>query len=569
MKLVIFGKDSLLSNERIPFGPWCLVGNEDRYKETVFQFSNDVFAKDYQYESIELEVENLSESLLAFLSIYLNKVNDTDWSLSFWRVMVFPWLIAFIQNYLIQYLRFEKYINERGSEFIFQSSPDKTPEFINTYDFYVNGLQSIEYLEWTYSDIIRRCFPYLQRIEHQKHDNRSHKNIPRNHTLKYKIRNFIKSLLGVKNVYGIKPIEAFALGSLIKRGKHLNNQPESPPSPQQQKHKSIIVKDINWESLIEQTIPKCFLNIKKLQTPVITPNYTFQIVSGTLLYTEEEQKYQLAKYVESGGILVPCQHGSNYGVLSFFSNQKLIEYKYDHYFSWGWRNHQGSKNSATGLSSPLVEKLQKIHTSDKKNKEIILVGTITMPLFYHIISSQQPCQTLEYRNEKIEFIKSLLPENFNRLQYRYYPSNDTYNCLKDLDFVKDYFANLKICEGDLHPKLGKASLVVSDHPGTTFFLTMGANIPTVGYWNPKHWSFTSEAEQFFRQLKEQKIVFDSPAVAAEHVNFISNDISKWWHSSAVQKARKNWSHQYARSSGNWKQEWEQQIKQLNETILPG
>ena len=84
----------------------------------------------------------------------------------------------------------------------------------------------------------------------------------------------------------------------------------------------------------------------------------------------------------------------------------------------------------------------------------------------------------------------------------------------------------------------------------------------------KRCTFTEDAETLFLHLKQQKIVFDTPEAATEHINQISDDIAGWWKNEKVQEARIAWCNKFARTSKNWKKEWKQAIKKLNEEILP-
>jgi len=148
------------------------------------------------------------------------------------------------------------------------------------------------------------------------------------------------------------------------------------------------------------------------------------------------------------------------------------------------------------------------------------------------------------------------------VRYRYYFHSPLH--FKDKDYVQRLFPNLKMCEGELHPQMGLSRLVVNDHPGTTFFLTMGANVPTVGFWNRDHWLFTDEAEDLFQKLRDVKIVFDNPVEAARFVNKIAGDINSWWKSEKVQQAREEWSQMYARYDKNCFWQWFKFIRALDE-----
>ena len=48
--------------------------------------------------------------------------------------------------------------------------------------------------------------------------------------------------------------------------------------------------------------------------------------------------------------------------------------------------------------------------------------------------------------------------------------------------------------------ISDSRLVVSTYNGTTFLETMALNIPTVIFWNPKHWELRDKAIEDFEDL---------------------------------------------------------------------
>jgi putative transferase (TIGR04331 family) len=563
MKRVLFGKvhEKFNLKTHIPFGPWCFIGHEDKIDFGKYQFPSDAFKSKEDFQRAEQNVDSLIDFLFPFLCHYLNSTNNVNRSWKFWQIMIMPWLSLFIQNVISNYYRLNRFIEENGKDFIFECSSTPIAAFGNTLDFILNGIRSADYNSWVYSEILKKCF-LNPKIELLSKDGNSHCTYFNNkNSYKLKIKFLIKNLFAVKSIYGLKIYDSLVLSFLVKRKTLIKKKDYFDA----EKIKSCFLPEMNWKAFLIKCIPECFLNIDQYSPINLIPNYRFQLVSGSLLYTEEEQKYQLATYIENGGSIIPCQHGSNYGVLSSFLWIKHVEYCYSNYISWGWNHHQGIKNNAIPLPAPLIEKFKKKNNIKKKNAEILLIGTTTSPFYDFIGSFHQPNQVIEYRQDKLTFLSLLSKTCYRRLKYRYYPVSTTQ--LEDKGFILKKLPDIRLCEGDLHPQMGQASLVVSDHPGTTFNLTMGSNVPTIGFWNPEHWGFTEEAKELFYKLKQQKIIFDSPKEAANHINRIADNISEWWNSTKVQEARIDWCDKYARTSDNWKKDWKQAIEKLNEEII--
>ena len=563
MKRVIFGKvhENFNFKTHIPFGPWCFIGCENKYKWQQYRFPEDAFKTKHDFQQAAQNVDSIINYLFPVLCDYLNKVNGVRYSDKFWQIMAMPWLSLFVQNIITSYYRLKGFLDGYSTDFIFECSPKNNPIFENTLDFIQNGIRNIDYNEGVYYHIICNCFPNLNVDKRLQRENISRFQIPIRNSYKFKLKFFLKDLLAIKSVYGISVRDSVLLSLFVKRVKNHNRKKTSF----KEKISSTFLAEMEWESFAISCLPKCFLNINNFSVNPFAPTYHFKIVSGSLLYTEEEQKYKLASYVEKGGTIVTSQHGSNYGVLSTFLWIKHVEYRHSHYISWGWKDHQGLKTGATPLPSPLIEQFRNHQVEQEKKSDILLIGTTTSPFYTFIGTFHQPNQVLEYRDDKLFFLTSLSQNCFNRIKYRYYPVDETQ--LLDKEYVQARFPKIKLCDGNLNAQMGQASLIVSDHPGTTFNLTMGANVPTIGFWNPEHWGFTEEAEELFFKLKQQKIIFDTPKEAADHINQIANNIPKWWNSTKVQKARSAWSDKYARASKNWKKDWKRAIKKLNEEIV--
>ena len=83
-------------------------------------------------------------------------------------------------------------------------------------------------------------------------------------------------------------------------------------------------------------------------------------------------------------------------------------------------------------------------------------------------------------------------------------------------------------EKSFNDSIANSRLVVSTYNATTFLETMALNIPTVIFWNPKHWELRDEAIDDFEDLKRVGILYHSPEACAKHVSAIWSDVSSWW-----------------------------------------
>ena len=87
---------------------------------------------------------------------YFNKRFNIDRGYIFWKILVYPWLIAVFQNALERYLQVEKFISSNNEVFrVDLVNNDFNWNFPNTESFH-NHIYSIEYNEWLTSRIIEQ-----------------------------------------------------------------------------------------------------------------------------------------------------------------------------------------------------------------------------------------------------------------------------------------------------------------------------------------------------------------------------------------------------------------------------
>ena len=70
------------------------------------------------------------------------------------------------------------------------------------------------------------------------------------------------------------------------------------------------------------------------------------------------------------------------------------------------------------------------------------------------------------------------------------------------------------------------------------------NIPTVIFWNPKHWEIRDTAIPYFDELKQVGIFHETPESAALHVSQVWDDVDGWWKSKPVRDVLERFKSQY-------------------------
>lgn len=548
--------DDFNPEQDIVLGPWCFIDKEDIYPEwESLPFEPDIFSNPEDLAEASRVTCAFANNLVTPLSAQLNQQNGAGYSDRFWRLMLLPWLITLVQTswfnlHCVQQF-IEKYKDEQISVELISDSVDW--EFKDTLDFLYRGTLNPLFEHWLYSRIVEILCPPSWITIYVKKDVEYKEVINQNVSWKRAIYNKIVANLRCKSVCGIGPIASIFWSIFLSiKPKRFRNRNTIDGC-------ELLTNEIKWpfdfRKIIEKTIPLCFQNLKSIDCGTVRAKQgKFHLISP-LIYYNESDKFRLGLSIEKGENLILTQHGGNYGNARAYSFPSEVEYKQHSFFSWGWTDQEDYPGNIKALSSPYLSKVCNKHKP--KSQNLILVGTraALFPLRLH--SAPQPLQNLSYRRNKVQFLKSLTPNIFKETFYR--PYFNDYGSLKDKSYFKKKFADLRICGGKLNLQILKCKLLVLDHPGTTLNIALAANIPMIGFWDKKAWSMCRQAVPYFEALENAGVLFQTGQDAAKKVNEIWDDVEGWWNQEQIQKARKDWCYQYARTNKFWWWEWTKEL----------
>ena len=130
--------------------------------------------------------------------------------------------------------------------------------------------------------------------------------------------------------------------------------------------------------------------------------------------------------------------------------------------------------------------------------------------------------------------------------------------------IKINFPNLELIEkkSKIYDEIKQSRVVVCSYNATTVVECLVANVPTIMFWNQKHWELNSNSEYFFNKLKQVNILHESPTQASIFLNKNFHCIEKWWNEKKTQDALKEFINQYGLHSQSWKDEWLAEINKL-------
>lgn len=523
------------------------------------------------------------ENLLDQLTEYLNAAHQVSYSSRYWRVVIGPWLFHHLQASYDRYVQltcaFEKYPELETKTLAPQSFRvmADTWEYVNHICHDTLNLQLYSQLlrELGYSfptGTLRDGWPDLDNEAGQENGNwlgvvRSARNwsirlaeqgmvqalsgrrqvalcdmyLPRSQTWRLAWRSGFRSLpLGLRNRW------PFAIpGPAFDRRRngvaHLTGGDE---------FKSLFLKILpeNFPTLYLEGYAQARSDVKEKFQKV--PPVMASLVGW---YFNEPFKFLAGEVAENGGRLVAAQHGGCYGALSCFPSESHEARIADSYMVWGWAD---GKSPYQNLPSPKLSCHSVSPYPGKGNPSagsVLLVST-AQPRFlirFHSFPVGGQCQ--DYIEWQIRFLEAI-PEKLRRhLRVRPFVVDRGWNVRQR---ISDRFREIR-CDASrsFRQAVKDSRLVVHDHPITTFWETMEANVPTIGFWDPKRWEMREEAEPHFQRLRDAGVVWCSPEDAAAKTAAVFEDPWQWWGSLEVQDARREFVDRYAYARKDWASCW--------------
>ena len=543
----------------ILLGPWCIDEKGIEYSEiNNFNFPPDPSSSIHEMKIDEEITKNFADSYLSILTEKYNRLLGTDYSSKFWRIIIMPWLLTLCQSTWLKQKIINDFIEKNKNDSIEVDLIENSVKwnFKDTYDFIYNGIQSKNYNHWLYSRLMEYRLPPKWKVNYIKLENKEFKKVTQE-SLKVKIYNYLVLLFPIISIKGMPIIKGIILELLlfIKNIFRLNKQKSTIKKFNIKKVE--IDWKLDWEDLIEKTSPKSFFTIKKQNLKKITN--TYRIECGSNLFYNEAVKYKIAIQFERGVNLILSQHGGVYGTASVHSLVNSLEYYVaDKYLSWGWKSLSYNKNSIYPIPSPYLSKFK----YKRENDKIIFVDGVKNIFHKRINSVPQPNDCYNQRDFNYLFIKNLKKNILNEFYYRPALSYSGGGKIIDSSYCQYFYPNLKIIKGDLHTESMKCKILIVDGPNTTFSIALSSNIPVIAFWDPLSNAIDENALPLFNELKKFGIVHENPKSAADHLNFVYNDIDAWWNNPNLQKSRENWINNFANKDENWFKYWFNLILEL-------
>ena len=278
-------------------------------------------------------------------------------------------------------------------------------------------------------------------------------------------------------------------------------------------------------------------------------------------YANEGFKFFAAEQIGTGTRLAGGQHGGLYGMALFNLAEDHEIAVSDRYYTWGWESIADDK--VKPLPAIQLNRFRRDVRPDRAGRVLLVLAGMPR-YFYHMYSTFLASSgALAYFDDQYAFVRSLSEENKRLLLVRLYMHD--YGWDQKARWERE-FQDIECDHGkeSLCAQLKRSRLFVGTYNSTTYLEAFAADFPTLLFWTPGQWELRPSAKEYFDELRDVGILFDSPDAAALKVNQISGDPWSWWHQPQIQKVKDRFCDSFARSSGNWVREWGSEFRCLAE-----
>ncbi|WP_251963091.1 hypothetical protein [Salinibacter ruber] len=494
--------------------------------------------------------EKVYENLMPKVKEILNKINETDESLRYWKLVAGYFVKLQISFLLDRYYRAKKIKEKYGECEAFGLKSKSYKTFVGGRSFKIGAMFSDHVNLQLFTLVSRAAGINVEKVSYtDKSQKKSIKNkllgIKRNISNKIKgrlkkVRSDVIFTTHYQNKKDINKISRY--GGFV--GEKLESRYERPNKKFRSRSRKKL--KVDCESKINNMVmnamiwnmPTSFIEHYRDIKSVV--NKKMSRVPSVFCRSNPGKSpvnnIWIAECMKKGTSISTVQHGCGYGETKYSMNEKLERETSDVYFAWGW----GEKDDCINVPSSRLERLQNDFSRHPKKHDPkkILWATRDVRFFddniYPLrIGSQL---NLGYRDEHLEKVSSfsenlsdcaadLTTLRFKPYRSEYLNKNKYFKkrILKTLSKVSSYKAS-----GDIKDDLKESALVVIDHyPSTLFLECLSLGIPVVAFDKRIMYNSRKKYRPLIEQMIHDGTLFNSADKAAEFVNslVVGGDIS--------------------------------------------
>jgi len=557
-------------------GPWCTRHDQqDQWAHRDYLFLPNPWDDRERLWQAAFYCQGVHDHLLGELSLWLNKVHQVNFGRRYWQILLSPWLSGFVDVFFDRYV----HVNEA-----FSFCPELQTWLLDEREYFTPW-DNVEFTALQTGDIYNLQL-YSQIITSISHDFPMRKPLrsfvePQQPTRKTPLgwlKGALRKLEPLIIETGFLSKDVVLLkGNLSKRvqlrlaltpgfrGSFLYQH--FPPGrvdhqhPARRELAAVTATADPFVRMLVQALPRNFpgLYLEGYQSSrkLILDRYGSRNLPKLLLNWGDLRFHEYGKFlagemVERGGGIVDFQHGAGYGFSRLIGVERHTRQVSDKFYTWGWAGQENDPKLVDLPGAKLSLKSRQPGTSSR-HRMIMVVGTIYPRFLYRFQSYPLGTQWLRYIQAIMEFIEAVGPPRQGVLSYRGWV-NYGWGISEQ---VKERFPQVAVDHHDhsFRYQMNKSRVVVFDHLGTTFLETMAANVPSIIFFDRRHWGLRSEAQPYLDLLHRAGIFHDTPQSAARQVVRVYDHIDSWWFCRSVQDARKEFVDHFALNSPDWNRQW--------------
>lgn len=562
-------------------GHWCIPDEKKSVWEKVNGkvLESPELEKSHSWEAYQYTI-SVYEALLPVIAEWLNHIHHTRYSLRYWRVVIGPFLLWYIQivYHRYTYLKIAYHLYPNLNTIGLNSTSFMAP--LNTHEFYLWASESdgwnLQLITQLISSLEKKIISYLNYDWQEELQQRAaiSKNIHYRFITKIKL-NLIKifsrfrnpKMIGLccfayefskKNIMHLLFSSKFKIFPLTQMETNRRLNRDNQPNVMIRNGLTQLSATDAFHRLILDTLkvnmPLNF--IEHYQEEVIQSEKSFpyspKIIVSTTWLLHDLLKMWGAKKAEQGAKLIDVQHGGGYGVVQYCSYEMLERKNCDAFISWGWKQGEEIFPAPSILIGERQHERQK-KKSINKNKSLILWSATESVRYVPYIASYFKDAHHSYYDWQSRFVKMLHPDVLSQVVMRLRPAS------KKIDYIKKIIPTITVHvpqdRTSFFEHLNEARILLSDSLNTTFLYGLVFNIPTILFSPKLLWEIRDEVKLNFLALQKVGIYHDSPESAGAMLNNVSHDVDRWWNNNDLQEVRKQFCHQFACHRLDWVSEW--------------
>lgn len=541
--------------------------------------------KDYKYLSI------VAEKVLRKLSNNLNKIHNTNQTLMYWRIVLYPWISQYTAIIFDRWEVYNSFLKKhKNKKFYFHNIlSNKSLSIANNHEDFLSK-SSMDH-QWNHK-IFHRIFYYLKpkkiisivknyslNIKDKKKEKIDLKLYFRNNFLQYvdKIFSFFafrfNSIIFDTFYFPKKEYLKLCLRNRLIPSRYISffkyniNNYNIDNDIRFNLHKLFFEKEgktnfINFLlNNIHKDIPKSYLeNFELLRDRALKLAKKKKIIFSmhSMAYNDFFRIY-IAETKKKGSKLIMSDHGGGF-VRKLNMIYKYYEKISDKKINW---DNTIKKKIFLKLSPTLPIITRAIQGRNRKN------GFCTI-VYAECSRYQSRIQSIPFFDEEVDnfaniirLVKGLNSNIKNKIKFRV---KGVYSINSEKIF-SDFFGKKSIdpgpTYGPYYKSLLNSRMVIIFYPQTSFSESMFLNVPTILICKKETMQFEKSSLEIFKLLKKNKMAFENFNEAKLHINKIWSKTDQWWNSTNVQKARSKYLNNFFCVKPNWYEEWSNYIKSIN------